>query len=451
MFTKIEIDGFKSFREFSLDLGPFSAVVGPNASGKSNLFDAIKFLSHLAQGDVGSAMRSLRGEPSELFRTTPSGAVDQMKFAVEVLLPPDGEDSFGNIYKIKGQRLRYEISIAIRKNKVGWLDGAFVSHEHCRVLKPSNDTSNFARALKPSYSQRKLPLLETKFDSQKQVSTFLIRQDGDSESGVSKRGRPVVLSAAEASTSALSTVSNPEFEHLYALRQFFASIRFLEINPNAARASNDRFESKELRPDASNLSAVLSRLKNETASAVQPMGVISDISADLTSLIPSVKSVIVNDGADAREYSFSVEMSDGQIFSSRVISDGTLRLLALIAILNDPNRNGILCFEEPENGVHEGRIPRLIELLRSAAEIESALDPIFQILLNTHSPAVMSSLRSEEIIAADSVNVFESGSKIAQRQTRMRTGVRENTLFDEETDLTRRQVDKLLKWNVGGV
>ena len=42
MITRIEIDGFKTFDRFVLDLRPFTAVVGPNASGKSNLFDAIK-------------------------------------------------------------------------------------------------------------------------------------------------------------------------------------------------------------------------------------------------------------------------------------------------------------------------------------------------------------------------------------------------------------------------
>jgi predicted ATPase len=154
---------------------------------------------------------------------------------------------------------------------------------------------------------------------------------------------------------------------------------------------------------------------------------------------------------DAKEYSFSVEMSDGQIFSSRVISDGTLRLLALIAILDDPRRTGVLCFEEPENGVHEGRIPRLIELLRSATDIETANDPIFQILLNTHSAAVMSSLTPDEIIAADSVSVVTPGTGSVQRQTRMRTGMKENSLFDQATDLTRGEVEKLLRRNVGGV
>ena len=44
MLTKIEIDGFKTFEDFKINLGPFMVIVGPNASGKSNLFDAIRLL-----------------------------------------------------------------------------------------------------------------------------------------------------------------------------------------------------------------------------------------------------------------------------------------------------------------------------------------------------------------------------------------------------------------------
>ena len=449
MLTRLEISGFKSFNNFTLDLNAFSAVVGPNASGKSNLFDALKFLCLLSQGDVISAMRALRGEPSELFRNGPDGPSDLMKFAVEVLLPIDNEDAFGNTYHIKGQRIRYEIHISIRRHHNGRIDGAYVSSETCVLMKPSSEHRSYLKDLKPTYSQRKMPLLETIYDNERNIPTFQIRQDGDSVGGVSKRGRPVIFSAAEANTSALSTVTTTEFPHLYALRQFLSSIRFLEINPAAARRSNDRFESKDLRADASNLSAVLSRL-NQANAHYGKGSVISDISADLTSLIPTVKSVLVHDDNDQKEYSFSIEMSDGETFSSRVISDGTLRLLALLAVLNDPNRNGVLCFEEPENGVHEGRIPRLIELLRAATAITNAKDKIFQILLNTHSPAVMHALVPEEIIAADIVNIINPGKSVS-RQTRMRTGVRENQLFDEATTLTRREVDRLLRKNAGGV
>src|ERR1019366_493102 len=100
MITRIEIDGFKTFEGFSLDIQPFTAIVGPNASGKSNLFDALRFLSLLAQVDIRTAMQDLRGLPEELFRQTANKSADCMTFAVEVLLERRGTDSFGRKYEI---------------------------------------------------------------------------------------------------------------------------------------------------------------------------------------------------------------------------------------------------------------------------------------------------------------------------------------------------------------
>lgn len=54
MITQIEIDGFKTFKDFKVELAPFQVIVGPNGSGKSNLFDALHLLSRLAEYDLSS-------------------------------------------------------------------------------------------------------------------------------------------------------------------------------------------------------------------------------------------------------------------------------------------------------------------------------------------------------------------------------------------------------------
>lgn len=202
-----------------------------------------------------------------------------------------------------------------------------------------------------------------------------------------------------------------------------------------------------MRPDASNLSAVLARLKDETSKDVRPNGVLSDIAADLAFLIPSVRDIEVKTDVSNRQYSFNLKFVGEAEFSSRVISDGTLRLLALLSILNDPERRGTLCFEEPENGVHEGRVGRLVEFLRSGAQITSELEGnSFQILINTHSPKVMEALRDEEIVAADTTVTVDPANGTRATKTRMRTGVTPNgDLFDPEKHLSRFEVEKLLQ------
>jgi predicted ATPase len=71
MITRLEIDGFKTFRDFQIELAPFQVIVGPNGAGKSNLFDAIQLFAHLADDDLRTAFQELRGRAGEMFALTP--------------------------------------------------------------------------------------------------------------------------------------------------------------------------------------------------------------------------------------------------------------------------------------------------------------------------------------------------------------------------------------------
>ena len=160
MLTRIEIDGFKTFEAFSLDLEPLTAIVGPNASGKSNLFDALQFLSLLAQHDIRTAMQGLRGEPEELFRQTPFGFSDCMTFAVEALLSRKGVDAFGTPYETPAQRLRYELKLAMVQTSEGAPRGIFVRNEHCRPIARKDDRAVYLHNAKLNRNARVNPFIE---------------------------------------------------------------------------------------------------------------------------------------------------------------------------------------------------------------------------------------------------------------------------------------------------
>tara|TARA_R110002020_G_scaffold456378_1_gene672790 strand:- start:2963 stop:4141 length:1179 start_codon:yes stop_codon:yes gene_type:complete len=392
-------------------------------------------------------MQDLRGEPDELFRRTPSGASTKMTFSLEVLLPREGFDDFGTQYETAAQRLRYEIQLELKED----LQGVFVSHEDCRVIKGEQDRISFGINEKISRSSRKTPFLETERDAQGNARVFRIRQDGLAESGTSKRGSPLQLPAAEAARSALSTIATSEFRHLFALKKLISGTRFLEINPTSARKASDKYEDKKLRSDASNLAACLSDIKRRSQTDARENGSLSDISADLAMLIPQVRNVKMLDDSRSGEYAFEIELRDETSFSSRVISDGTIRLLALLALIDDPDREGILCFEEPENGVHEGRIPDLIEILRGATTQQSEEGDFFQILMNTHSPAVMRSLEFQEVLFADMILSARDESSSSEVRTRMRRIAPDKTLFDDEHHLYPAKVEELLKKMASGV
>ena len=444
MITRIEIDGFKTFRNFGLDLGPFVAIVGANASGKSNLFDAIKFVAGVAQTDIRSAMQDIRGTPVELFRSIgPRRRRSSMTFAIEMLLLPKGVDAFGTAFELRAQRLRYEVEVADRVDERNRFQDVYVRHERCVALSKSEERqADIGNGSPVKYDGRLKPFVITDRNAEGEPRGFEIRQDGPK-----KRGRPVVLPATGAPRTALSTITTAEFPHLYAVREMLASIQFLHADPQASRRPTDRLAPRRMLPDASNLATVLARLREETADDHSQDGVLTGIGIDLSSLIPSVARIQVDESPSSTEHSFSIKLADANSFSSRVISDGTLRLLALLTVLNDPEHGSVLCFEEPENGVHEARVEALIEILRSTAGYQDNESPSsFQILVNTHSPAVLDALEDGEVVLCDVVGRSQAGSR-RMMWTRMRTGVSS----DAETGLTQAEINAVLRRPAGMV
>ena len=114
-------------------------------------------------------------------------------------------------------------------------------------------------------------------DSQDASLNFKVHQDG-------KAGRLRPASAAEATV--LSSITNAEFPHLFALREEMRTWRLLQLDPALLRRPVPVTADDLLTPDGANLAAVLARLKAETLTAERPMGALSDIAAELNALIP---------------------------------------------------------------------------------------------------------------------------------------------------------------------
>jgi len=157
---------------------------------------------------------------------------------------------------------------------------------------------------------------------------------------------------------------------------------------------------------------------------------LADIAADLAALVPGVVDVAVQEDPRNHEYLVEIVLREGDAFSSRVISDGTLRVLALLTMLHDPRHRGTVCFEEPENGVHPLRLKALIHRLRElvtdpySAEADPG-EPLAQMLLNSHSPVVLSALREGglhvgEAMFCDLATVVDPKTKKQRRRTHIR-------------------------------
>lgn len=457
MLTRIEIDGFKTFADAALDVSPFLVILGPNASGKSNLFDAIRFLSQLATTDLRTACRGLRGEPHELFRLGPDDQPgSRMRFAVEVLVGPRICDPWGQEVELVHTRLRYDVSIERHTDARG-IERLVIAEEKAKAIVRGEDrwlmdvaaegviptVSDAFRDTRMRYAKhRRNPFLETVQKDGK--PTFEIHQDV-------RQGRVRPAEAAEATV--LSSMSSAEFPHLYALREELRSWRFLQLDPAALRRPSSTIAPEILEPNGANLATVLARIQAETASDSSPAGALTDIAADLGELIPGVRDISVEQDTRNREYHVNLELRDGHAFSSRVVSDGTLRVLALLTMLHDPKHGGLVCFEEPENGVHPMRLRRLIhrlrELVTDTNATEPGAEPLTQVLMNSHSPVVLSALRVEheqpvDVIFADMVGVADPTSGRMTRKTRLRSVPPDLLVAVDEHHVPPAEVDRYL-------
>ncbi|SNQ46784.1 hypothetical protein FRACA_1550014 [Frankia canadensis] len=218
MLTRIEIDGFKTFHNFSLDLSPFLVIVGQNASGKSNLFDAIRLIGLLAESDLRSAFAAVRGGPVNLFRReSDETSSERITIAVEVVLDSALKDPWGSDVRLTHTRIRYEVAIEQRRDDDG-NERLYVASEFASPIRSGRDrarSSPLRYWATPAFQARQLryrrrdDLLSGGEDEQGRP-VFKIHNDG-------VQGRPRPAFAAE--RTVLSTIVTAEFRHLYALRE----------------------------------------------------------------------------------------------------------------------------------------------------------------------------------------------------------------------------------------
>jgi predicted ATPase len=232
--------------------------------------------------------------------------------------------------------------------------------------------------------------------------------------------------AGEAEATYLSTVTTARHHpELFALREELRSWRFLHLVPAALHQPSFISAPDQLEPDGSNLAKVLARIETETATDIRQRGELADLVADLVALVPGVANVqVVREELDAR-YRIDVTMKEGSPYSSRVVSDGTLRILALLAVLYDPRQRGLICLEEPENGIHPGRLKAVISRLRGLVSEPHAdkidpKQPLAQMMVSSHSPVVLASVPPEDVVFFDVVSVVKPGSNPASTRTRVR-------------------------------
>ncbi|MDO3426993.1 ATP-binding protein [Chryseobacterium sp. APV1] len=385
MITKIKINGFKSFHNFEMTFTPFTIIAGTNASGKSNLFDALELLSKLAESDnIKKALQSQRGDFLELFSMYDKGIyADIMEFEVEMLVNKKVKDAWGNDATLKYTRLQYQLKLKRFINQSG-LEDVELFHEKLINLKHQDDkwieliTKKNREIWRPKVptGKRGVPYIDTEIIDD--INTVIVPQD---LKGGNKRRFPL----NNANRTVLSSFDSIDFPHVLAAKEEMKSWKFLQLNPDDLREpTNKNNGDDEITSSGKNLAATLHRISLNTEFALK------EISRKLNKFLPQFIEVNVIDDKENRQFIIKLIDVDKKEYTSRVLSEGTLRILTLCILEYDDNFGSLLCFEEPENGIHPARISTMLHLLTDLSTDFSDTElPIKQVIVNTHSSVLI--------------------------------------------------------------
>ncbi len=394
MITRIEIDGFKSFSNFQMEFAPLTIIAGTNASGKSNLFDALALLGRMVDMDLKTAFSDQRGDPSELFTRFEDGSTSkEIRFSVELLVDKTIRDNFGGEESLKYTRLRYEIQVKQTINTRGLLELNVVS-ESLNPIRHDDDKwvgiyipNVTLEQWRPKVATGKRGIAYIDTENGRSIN---LRQDGK---GGAKKEFPL----NNISQAIISIVNSVDFPHALAAKEEMKGWRFLQLNANDLSQPSSYIGKDSLTHSGKNLAAVLHRISIGTPESI--LG----ITRRLNAALPSIVRIDIVDDKIGKQFVIQVKTADNREFSSRVLSEGTLRLLALCVCMYDPLFRGLLCFEEPESGVHPARMKFTAELLIDlVTDFEDADEQLQrQVIVNTHSPVLLG-----DIFAVNKPHVF---------------------------------------------
>ncbi len=434
MLTRLKVSGFKNLADIDIRFGAFTCIAGVNAVGKSNLFDAVKFLSDLADRPLIDAAMSVRDAESKaadirsLFRKFKDNKTDttkyseEIEFQVEMIIPKEGFDDFGQQAKATSTFLQYSLTLAYRKDeKFSSLGGLEILNEQLIRVKGQKATNEliFATSMEwyKSVKQgaKNTPYISTGDDAENRY--IYLHQDQGKQGGGKVRRNAKTLPR-----TVLSSTNSAESPTALLVRNEMRSWRLLRLEPSQLRQPDNFISPTTLGEDGSHLAATLYNLaqketkqsKNGNSGNVEDSRIYGEIATKLSELISDVKSVKVDRDEQRQTLTLQVVDKEDIPYSARALSDGTLRFLALSVIELDPSGQGVLCLEEPENGMHPERIPAIVKLLQDIA-VDTSMpvdenNPLQQVIVNTHSPAVFAEVPDESILVAE---ITENGAKFS--------------------------------------
>ena len=346
MITSIRLVNFKNFTDETLRVGPFTVIVGANASGKSNIRDAFRFLHGIGRGytlaEIFGGKREagwqpIRGAMNEIVR------FGQTAFSLEVELDLA-------VLGLDEKKLCYSIEVG-RDEETGTF------HLHKEELR---DESGTIFANDPLQEEPRIAVTKVQWAP-------AVEGDHIHEAGQSALTEILPLGRIR------DRKDLPSYQKINFLYDGLVRMRFLELLPERMR--EPVFPGATVLGDSGeNLPVVL----RDICADPEREAILTGWMAELTPM--DVTSFEFPTDPSGRVHLTLCE-ANGRKVSAYSASDGTLRFLAVLAVLLGDNPSGLYFFEEMDTGIHPARQWLLLDLIEKQAAKRG-----IQVVTTTHSP-----------------------------------------------------------------
>ena len=355
MLTKLSVRAFKGLREFSIAPKRMNLLIGANGTGKTNFTDLIAFIAGLGPRGLAASIDALGGLAQARTRQAGSGKPPVLRIALRL-----GEDSLRGI-----KEAHFEFALAPTKG--------------VKVQRESLDAVVYKRTAGR-------PALQgiTRFDTAQPIRLCYVREGlqitGWSTESLGQRG-PDFDDEQE-----LILASYGRLGELRTLTDYLASWRVYNIDAAIAKQSTGGSD-LELDRYGANIAPYVARVLAEKRTRERLL-------SDLQEAVPYIEDVQPDRVLTFQTLRFT-ERDSGADFQLPEMSDGTIRLLGLLAVLRQPVPPALVVIEEPENALHAYAIRHLVGVARRA--VLSTEFPS-QIFFTSHSPALVDEVLSPEAL-----------------------------------------------------
>ena len=388
--TRIRAKNYRSIRELDMELGPLTVLVGPNASGKSNVLDVLRFIRDAISYGLDFAISQRYGIRAFQHLHRPGrGKRRDVELGFSAIIPDFTleynfvltSDSNGN-HRVKREYGSYRLGAELPQVDFDIRDSD--------VIKPT-PVSTYIRGLYDSIRGDPKPFPSEDLAFFKYYGNFVRDEEQPLSIALLNRG-------------------------LLELQKGVSELGFYHVIPDAVRVPKQYVGSYILDEHGANLTSTLWEMRPNRGNAedseeltTEGFRELRDALKHLMPGISDVKSELVGEYLALRFKHSNIVRDEDVWLAAAQESDGTLRMLALLTAIYQRRRPPVLGIEEPESAVHPGVLAALAEILDEASLRQ-------QVVITTHSPDLIDHLPIKSIRAVEFVDGETKVGEVSKRQ-----------------------------------